>query len=136
MFITCLWCIKHNNDGDQTVRFFNIAAVVLAAAFSLFTYISKWNALCSNNEFKNYWILGVAIQIAKYLSHFQPSTCANKNVNNTFFSAQFNWFRRTWQHAYKTSRLWKHTDKHPQQVMKNCVKDRIETILVSTALLE
>ena len=135
MFITCLWCIKHNNDGDQTVRFFNIAAVVLAAAITLFAYISKWNALCSN-KFKNYWISGVAIQIAKYLTHFQPSTCVNKNVNNNFFNAQFSSFKKTWQHPYKASRLWKHTDKHPQQVMKNCVKYRIDTILVSTGLLK
>ena len=57
--------------------FFNIAAVRPAAAFTLFVYISKWNALSSNNKFKNYWILGVAMQIAKYLTHFQPSPCVN-----------------------------------------------------------
>ena len=57
-------------------------------------------------------------------------------MNNIFFSAQFNWSKKTWQHPCKTSRLWKHPDKHPRQVMKNCVKDRIDTILVSTALYD
>ena len=39
--------------------FFNIAAVVLAAAFTLFVYISKWNALRSNNKFKTNEPLGL-----------------------------------------------------------------------------
>ena len=64
--------------------FFNIAGVVLAAVFTLFVYISKWNALHSNNIFKNYCILGVAMQSANYLTHFQPSACTNKNIR--FFS--------------------------------------------------
>ena len=67
--------------------FFNVAAVVLAAAFTLFVYIPKWNALRSNNKFKNYWILRVAMQIAKYLTNFQPSTWVNKNMNKISFSA-------------------------------------------------
>ena len=117
--------------------FFNIAALVLTAAFTLFAYISKWNALRSNNKFKNYWNLEVAIQIAKYLTRFQPSTCMKKNVNKIFFSAQFNWSRKTlWQHPYKACRFWKYRDKHLQQVMKNWIKGRKDTILVSTTLLK
>ena len=50
----------------------------------LFVYISKWNALCSNKKFKNYWVLDVAMQIAKNLTHFEPSTCVNKNMNKIF----------------------------------------------------
>ena len=41
---------------------FNIAAIVLAAAITLFVYISKWSALRSNIKLKNYWILGAAKQ--------------------------------------------------------------------------
>ena len=47
--------------------------------FYLFVYISKSNALHSNNKFKSYWVL--AMLIALYLPHFQPSVCVNKNVN-------------------------------------------------------
>ena len=37
---------------------------MFAATFALFLYISRSNALRSNNKFKNYWVLGVAILIA------------------------------------------------------------------------
>ena len=47
-------------------------------------YISKWNALCLNNKFKNYLVLGGAMQIAKYLTYFQTSTCALKDTNKIF----------------------------------------------------
>ena len=46
MFIACLWRIKHDN----------------ATAFTLFVYISKWNALHSNK---------IAMQIAKYLREWK-----------------------------------------------------------------
>ena len=48
----------------------NYVKSMFAAAFTLFVYISKWNALRSNNKFKKYWVLVVARQIAKYLTHF------------------------------------------------------------------
>ena len=71
MFLACLMETKQSGC-------FHIAAVRLAAAFTLFVYISKWNALCSNNKFENYWILGIVMQLVKYLTHFQPSPCMNK----------------------------------------------------------
>ena len=58
---------------------------MLPAAFTLSVYISKWNDLCSNNKIKNYFeVFGVAMQIVKYLTHFKPSTCMNKNMNKIF----------------------------------------------------
>ena len=105
MFIACLWRIKHDN----------------ATAFTLFVYISKWNALHSNK---------IAMQIAKYLREWKRE--------QDFFSAPNSTDpgKHLWQHPYKTSRLWKDPEKHPQKVMKDCVKDRIDTILVSTAFLK
>ena len=43
--------------------FSNIATVVLAAAFTLFVYISKWNDLRSNNKFKASESLGLLCRL-------------------------------------------------------------------------
>ena len=43
--------------------FFNIAAVVLAAAFTLFVYISKWNDLRLNKKFKTTESMGLLCRL-------------------------------------------------------------------------
>ena len=109
---------------------------MLAAVFTLFLYISKWNALRPNNKFKNYWVLGVAMQIVKNLIHFQPSTCVNKSVNTTFSAPNSSDPEQDCDSIYR-----RHPDygstliSHHNKTMKNCVKYRIDTILVSTAIL-
>ena len=100
---------------------------MLAAAFTLFVYISKWNALGSKNKFKNYWVLGVAMQIVKNLTHLQPSTCVNKNVNTTFSAPNSSDPEQDCDSIYR-----RHPDygstliSHHSNTMKNCVKDRID----------
>ena len=53
VFIACLWCIEHETLMEiKQSCFFNIAAVVFAAEFTLFVFILKWTSLRSNNKFK------------------------------------------------------------------------------------
>ena len=136
MFITCLWCIKHNNDGHQTVRFFNIAAVVLAAVFTLFVYISKWNALYSNNKFKTTESLRLLCRLLN---------------TQLIFSHQPAWIK-TWTRFFSAPNSTdpgKHYDsihiRHPdyERILKSThskswkiESKTIDTILVSSALLK
>ena len=76
------------------------------------------------------------MQVAKCLTHFQPSTCVNKNEQD--FSAP-----NSTDPEQDYDRIHR---RHPDyeiiltiiksKTMKDCVKDRIDTILISIALLK
>ena len=73
--------------------------------------------------------------IVKHLIHFRPSTCVNKNMNKIFSG-----LNSTDLEQYYESFHRRHPDYEKimasihNKAMKDCVKDRINAILVLTTL--
>ena len=137
-FIILLVSISNwNQKPSDQARFLLYFSQFHPGCFNeIFVYISKWNVLRSTNKFKNYWVLGVAMQIAKYSTHIQPFTCVNKNskifsVPNSADSEQdFDSIHR--RHPDYESIVASIHNK----ALENCTKDRIDMILVSIAPLK